>query len=524
MTLHDDPSGLSRRRFLGLTTGAGLGLIAGCAEDASGPGARGTSSPTSAPTPPPGLLLPGGAAGTLAAAPVEIDLAGTVVSTWAYNGMVPGPEIRLRRGEVVRARLTNALAEETTVHWHGVNLVNSMDGVPYVTQAPVGIGEEFAYEFTAPDAGSHMYHAHVGHQLDRGLYGPLIVESSEDEALAYDREFTLMIDDWRDGLAVTEPGTHGGDHGGTATGAPSGRGPTLRFNFGQSMPSADPSATPADDLEADAPAEAGANPGERLGGRVYPMFLINGRPAADPPTLDVRSGERIRLRLMNIAADTGFVVAIEGHAMTITHTDGAPVEPVTVDAVRLGMGERYDVLVTANNAGVWQLAAMPEAKRGFARAVVRYAEAAVSTPPPVDLRPAELTGRQADYDELIYAGSRSRPTGEPDRVHDLTLSSNSRINGQRYPDAEPLEVAAGELVRIRLTNTATLAHPMHLHGHPFWVVTAGANGPLKDTALVGPNGGVASFDFVADNSGTWMFHCHNHYHMENGMARLFDYA
>ncbi|WP_019872889.1 multicopper oxidase domain-containing protein [Sporichthya polymorpha] len=170
------------------------------------------------------------------------------------------------------------------------------------------------------------------------------------------------------------------------------------------------------------------------------------------------------------------------------------------------------------------MAAMPEAKRGFARAVLRYAEASSTTPPPMDLRPDELSGRQASYEDLVYAGSRPRPTGEPDRVHDLTLTSNSRINDQRYPDADPLEVAAGELVRIRLTNTATIGHPMHLHGHPFWVVTAGGNGPLKDTALVGPNGGVASFDFVADNNGTWMFHCHNHYHMENGLARLFDYA
>lgn len=271
MTLPDRPAGLPRRDFLVLTASVGLGLIAGgCTEDSSpGPRGTGTPSPRSASTPAPGLLLPGRAAGTLAAAPVEIDLAGTVVTTWAYNGAVPGPEIRLRQGQVIRARLTNALAEDTTIHWHGVNVPNAMDGVPYVTQAPVGFGEEFAYEFTVPDAGSHMYHAHVGHQLDRGLYGPLIVESSDDEGVAYDREYTLMIDDWRDGLEVTELGTHGGGHGGTATGAPSGRGPALRFNFGQTAPSAGPSTTPTDDPEEDAAPEDGANPGERLGGRLY---------------------------------------------------------------------------------------------------------------------------------------------------------------------------------------------------------------------------------------------------------------
>jgi len=464
----------------------------------------------------------------MAASPFEIDLAGTVVTTWGYNGTVPGPEIRLKRGATVRARLTNALPDETTIHWHGINLVNAMDGVPGVTQEAVKPGGFFSYEFQVPDAGSFMYHAHVGHQLDLGLYGPLIVESDAavDEPLPYDREYTLMIDDWRDGLNVTEPGVHGGGH------APGGGFDFFGNSGSHDGSSASPSPDAGDmsdmgdmnpaDTE-DAPLESGANPGDRLGGRAYPMYLINGRPAADPQTLDVRSGERIKLRLMNIAADTGFLVAIAGHRMTITHTDGMPVEPVEVEAVRLGMGERYDVIVTAGNPGVWQLAAVPQAKRGFARAVLRYAEATATAPPEVDLRPTELTGRQALYGELHYAGSRTRPSGAPDRVHSLVIDGTSSIGGQRFPDADPLPVAAGEVVRLELRNNASLEHPMHLHGHPFWVGTPDGRGPLKDTMLVPANGGTASFDFVADNTGHWMFHCHNHYHMENGLARLVNY-
>lgn len=514
---------MPRRRFLGVAGGVGLGLLAGCADENS---SRPTGTPSLGPTADPsptgtGLLQAGSAAGTIAASPIEIDLAGTVVTTWGYNGQVPGPEIRLRRGESVRARLTNALPDETTIHWHGVNLVNTMDGVAGLTQDPVRPGEMFEYAFRVPDAGSFMYHAHVGHQLDLGLYGPLIVESDVEEPLPYDREYTLMIDDWRDGLGVTEPGAHSGAHSGAHV-------PRGAFDFfGRRDDDSESPSPESEDSESDPPEdalpEAGANPGDRLGGRVYPMYLINGRPAADPMTLEVRSGERVRLRLMNIAADTGFVVAIAGHRMTITHTDGMPVEPVEVEAVRLGMGERYDVVVTADNAGVWQLAAMPEAKKGFGRAVLRYTDASASTPPPVDERPAELTGHQVTYDELHYAGERTRPATTPDRVYDLTLTSNSRINGQRYPDADPLEVEAGELVRFRLTNLAALAHPMHLHGHPFWVDTPSGRGPVKDTMLVPPNGGVGSFDFVADNTGQWLFHCHNHYHMENGMNREVRY-
>lgn len=522
---------LPRRRFLGLAGGVGLGLLAGCADD-DNPGATpgSTASPTSSITADPspsgtGLLLPGTSAGTLGASPIEIDLGGTVVTTWGYNGTVPGPEIRLKRGETVRARLTNALPDETTIHWHGINLVNAMDGVPGVTQEAVRPGDLFEYEFRVPDAGSFMYHAHVGHQLDLGLYGPLIVESEVDEPLAYDREYTLMIDDWRDGLGVTEPETHGGMNGMDGTpGNPGGHGPSGGFGFlggGRSSGSAGPS--PSGDPEQDAGPEDGANPGDRLGGRVYPMYLINGRPASDPPTLDITPGQRIRLRLMNIAADTGFVVAIAGHTMTVTHTDGMPVEPVEVEAIRLGMGERYDVVVTGSNSGVWQVAAMPEAKVGFARAVLRYSDASASTPPAADERPRELSGRQASYDELHYAGERTRPATTPDRTFDLTLYSNSRINGQRYPDADPLDIRPGELIRFNLTNTADLAHPMHLHGHPFWVRTSDGRGPLKDTVLVPPHGGTRSFDFVADNTGKWLFHCHNHYHMENGMLREVHY-
>ncbi len=515
---------MPRRRFLGVAGGVGLSLMAGCAENTD-PGAFPTGTPaTPGPTADPsptglGLLQPGSAAGTITASPIEIDLAGTVVTTWGYNGAVPGPEIRLKRGETVRARLTNALPDETTIHWHGVNLVNAMDGVAGVTQDAVHPGEMFEYEFRVPDSGSFMYHAHVGHQLDLGLYGPLIVESDVPEPLPYDREYTLMIDDWRDGLGVTEPGAHSGAHGpSSGLGFLGG----LR-NGGPSSSEDDEDEDPEAEPEDDAPPPPGANPGDRLGGKVYPMYLINGRPAADPMTLEVSTGERVRLRLMNIGADTGFVVAIAGHRMTITHTDGMPIEPVEVEAVRLGMGERYDVIVTADNSGVWQLAAMPEAKKGFARAVLRYTDAAASAPPAVDDRPTELSGRQAAYDELHYAGERTRPATAPDRVFDLTLTSNSRINGQRYPDADPLEVEAGELVRFRLTNMADLAHPMHLHGHPFWVATPSGRGPVKDTMLVPPNGGVGSFDFVADNSGLWLFHCHNHYHMENGMNREVHY-
>lgn len=462
---------VSRRALLLGTAGLGLGALTGC-----GGGAQGVSRPA--------LLTPGSAAGTLQAAPLSLDLAGSVAATWGYNGTVPGPEIRLRRGETLRVRLANALPDPSTVHWHGIALPNAMDGVPDLTQAAVPAAGEFDYEFVVPEAGSFMYHSHVGHQIDRGLYGPLIVEDP-DEPLGYDREYTLMFDDWSDGLV--DPAAHAADE---------------------------------HDEEDEEPV-AGVNDGPKMGGRRYPHFLVNGRPAADPAAFEVRRGERVRLRLMNIAADTGFLVAIGGHRMRITHTDGMPVEEVVVDAVRLGMGERYDAIVEADTAGAWPIVAIAEAKRGLARAVLRYSDATAAPTPPADARPAELTGRLLSYDDLRPLGDPG-PTGDPTRVHELTLTTEE-INDQRWPDADPLPVAAGEIVRVTMRNTSVQWHPMHLHGHHFRVRTAAGAGPRKDTVLVPGRGGEVSFDVACQNPGKWLFHCHNHFHMDKGMARVLEY-
>ncbi|MFD2092330.1 multicopper oxidase family protein [Blastococcus deserti] len=451
---------VTRRQFLGLTAAAGLTLVTGCTgrEPAAGPRTAG------------GLRL--------TAAPMRLDLAGHAVPTWGY-GTVPGPEIRLRAGEVLRVQLRNELSEDTTVHWHGLAPPNAMDGVPGVTQDPVAPGAGFAYEFETPIPGSFMYHAHVGVQLDRGLYGPLIVEPRHEE-LSYDREYTLMLDDWRDGMDA-----HAGHE-------PAG---------------ADPD--PADAVS--------------FGGRAYPLLLVNGRPPEDPPVLEARPGDRVRLRVMNIAADTGFRVAVAGHRLTVTHTDGMPVEPVTVDALRLGMGERYDVLLeAAPSGGVWQIGVQPEGRPGWGRAVLRCTGSDASPAPAVAERPAELDGRLVAYEEVVAREPLSLPAGAPDRTYDFVLSG-TQIGGQSFPDADPLPVAEGEWVRVRMRNTSSKWHPMHLHGHHFQVLTPTGLGPVKDTVAVPARGGEVTFDFLATNPGRWLFHCHNHHHMEDGMVRLVEY-
>lgn len=432
------------------------------------------------------------------ASPMEFSTGGRTVQTWGYNDVVPGPELRITEGDTLRVKVNNRLPAETTVHWHGLPIVNDMDGVPNVTQPPIASGKEFVYEFAVPVSGSYMYHSHVGLQLDRGLHGPLIVESKSED-LDYDREYTLMLDDWLDGT----PGA------------------------------------PEDALE-DLRNSGGGMGGGMMGGRGsnasgdvdYPLYLVNGRSADDPETLEVRRGQRVRLRLMNPAADTVFRFAVAGHKLTVTHTDGQPVEPVEVDTVRLGMGERYDVILTADNPGVWQMAAAPEGKSGLARTVLRYEENREASAPPADARPKELDGSFLGYGDLRNANGSSFPEdsllGGPDRTLDLALSGGMgdyvwTIDGQTYPDAEELQVSEGEWVRVNLQNQSMMPHPMHLHGHFFQVRNGTGRGPFKDTVIVESHMGNLSFDFVADNPGDWFFHCHNAYHMETGMARVISY-
>lgn len=457
------PVPLTRRGFLALSAGAGLAAVAGC----GGGGA---------PAAPPSLRLQ--------PAPMTLDLAGRPARTWGY-GTVPGPEIRLRAGDTLRVRVDNGLPDDTTVHWHGLAPPNAMDGVPGITQDPVQPGASFTYAFPTPVAGSFMYHAHVGMQLDRGLYGPLVVEP-RDEPLAYDREYTLLLDDWADGL--DDDPAHA-DHGGR-------------------------------------PAEAAVDPDPAtavsFGGRSYPLVLVNGRPPDDPPVLEGRPGDRIRLRVMNVAADTGFRFAVAGHRLTVTHTDGMPVEPLVVDALQLGMGERYDVLVHLDQGGgAWQVGVAPEGGPGWGRAVLRYTGSPVSAAPASDVWVPELGGRLPAYEELVSL--EPLPAGHPDRVFDLALDG-TRIGGQSYPDADPLAVAEGERVRLTLRNTGAKWHPMHLHGHHFQVLTGSGRGPVKDTVAVPARGGVVTIDFLATNPGRWLFHCHNHHHMEDGMVRLVRYG
>jgi multicopper oxidase len=232
------------------------------------------------------------------------------------------------------------MPQGVTVHWHGIALVNDMDGVPDLTQAAVPNGQKFTYDFVVPDAGTYWFHSHVGTQLDRGLYGPLIIEDP-DEKVDYDDELVLVLDDWIDGTGTNPDQVF----------------ENLRKTGMKPMAPGGPGVTPTSPLGAD-------------GGDVeYPYFVINGRVPAYPQVVDYRAGQRIRLRVINAGSDSAFRVAVPNTTMKVIQTDGYPVMPLQANSVILGMGERADAIVTVNES--LPVVAVPEGKQGHAQLNMR---------------------------------------------------------------------------------------------------------------------------------------------------------
>jgi len=471
---------MDRRGFLMLST---AGVLVACTPR---PGDTG-------PAPPAGDLVDV----AMNAAETDVDLGGLAVRTWTYTGTVPAKEIRLRKGQTLRAAVTNSLPQDTSVHWHGLAIPNAMDGVPVLTQAPIAPGGSFRYEFVVPAAGTYYLHSHVGTQLDRGMYGPLIIEDPADGA-DYDDELVVVLDDWIDGTGTNPDEV-------AANLAKTGMKP---------MDTSGPMVSPTMPLGMD-------------GGDVtYPYFLINGRTAKDPHVEDYPAGQRVRLRIINAGADTAFRVAVPGTELNVTHTDGYPVVTRRAESVILGMGERVDAIVTVGSSV--PVIAAPEGKDGHAQLNLRVDGKASGVDVDGFVK-ALRTGVPLDTATLVSAADVALPQRNADITEDLRLAGPVNgytwpINGKLYdPPRNGIALAPGKRVRLRFVNESMMFHPMHLHGHTFQVVSPTGPGPRKDTVLVPPMQTV-EVDFDTDNPGRWIVHCHNDYHLGGGMATFVEYA
>ena len=412
---------------------------------------------------------------------------------WAYNGTTPGPVLRVRQGDRLRVEVANELKADTTVHWHGIRLANAMDGVPHLTQPPIRPGESFVYEFDCADAGTYWYHPHAdsAEQLGRGLYGALIVD--EREPVPVDRDVTWALADWRLD--------------------PSG---AIVDNFG--------------DLH-------DASHDGRLGNTV----TINGRV---PETFAVRAGERLRLRLINVANARIFALDFADHSPEIVALDGHPVAPHAPPEGRivLGPGMRADIVL--NCAG--KPGSRATVADRFPRAdVYRVVDLVYAEAPPLEraqpLAAVALPANPVAEPDLAHAVRHTLTFGggmmgtlrtarlDGRRVDMRTLMQNGfawAVNGavERGHAHKPLFTLKKNASYVfEFVNDTAWWHPIHLHGHTFRVVTQNGtptrHREWRDTVLLAPRERT-EVAFVADNPGDWMLHCHVLEHQASGMASV----
>jgi FtsP/CotA-like multicopper oxidase with cupredoxin domain len=420
--------------------------------------------------------------------PCTLDIAkGVSIKTLSYNGQVPGPVLRMKEGVPVVIDVTNASGSPDLVHWHGLAIDTANDGAMEEGSPMIAAGAVQRYSFTPRPSGTRWYHTHNSafENLTMGTYsgqfGFLLVEGKENPA-KYDQEINLAIHHWE--------------------------------------PSFVPMVETMGSESANMPLTTGSDVG-------YKYATMNGHMLGAGEPIRVKAGQRILLRLLNASATENVVLALPGHKFKIIAMDGNTVpNPTFVEVISLAVAERVDAIVEMNSPGVWILGSTLEKSRQMGLGIV--VEYAGKTGAPVwkDPAPAEW-----DYSQFAWP---SAPT--PDGTFTLTFRDiGSRhgskfdtwtINNKFWPEIEPLVVQAGKRYRMVFRNGSGDQHPMHLHRHSFEVVRIGdrvMSGLKKDTINVMPLDTV-EVDFVADNPGDTLLHCHQQLHMDYGFMQLIKYS
>ncbi len=515
-----------------------------------------------------------GATYDLEVGPVTLDVSGRDIGGFAINGQVPAPLLRFTEGEDLTINVTNTLAVDTSIHWHGFVLPFEQDGVPGMSFDGIKPGETFTYRFKAPKAGTYWYHSHSGLQEGAGMYGPIIIEPNAREPFRYDRDYVVVLSDWHEDspMQVFRNLKRSPDH---YNGIQRTVGEFFRDASDMGLGGA------IDDRLAWG--EMRMMPSDISDVQGY-TYLMNGMNAGQNWTGLFEPGERVRLRFINASAMTFFDVRIPGLEMTVVQADANNVQPVTVDEFRIAVAETYDVIVRPRDDKAVTIFAETMARDGFARGTLAprmgmEGEVPELRDPPrltmADMDHGSMEGMDhagmdpagmdhstmdhaamghdmsamtsAEGDDPFYApGSGLEPDAanggkflsladlraqDPlyderpyDREIKLRLTGNMErymwsINDKKLSEAEPIRLKYGERVRFTFINETMMAHPMHLHG--MWKIVdvgAGKWNPLKHVLTVPPNVTISA-DVEVDAPGQWAFHCHLMYHMAAGMFR-----
>lgn len=466
----------------------------------------------------------------------EVDFALTV------NGRIPAPTLEFVEGDEAVITVHNKLKdEEVSIHWHGILLPPEMDGVPYVNTPPIHPGEKFTFRFNLRQHGTYWYHSHTSVQEQKGVYGAFIVHPKKKK-FVYDKEAVVVLSDWSDENAdeIMKNLKKDGDF----------------YLYKKGSVRSYWSALQADSLMNHLRNEWTRMGGMDLSDVGYDAFLINGKK--DSQILGARAGERIRIRIINAAASTYFYVSLGGLPVKVISADGVDIKPVLADELLMGMAETYDVLFTVPESKNYELRATSQDVTGFASGWIGggsrvhatekplpnlYAgmehdehsgHGSMAEESPIDHGHAGHVGHASKIstltvDELRAETSTAFPREK--RVYDLKLVLGGdmeryvwHINGKAIHEDRVLEIEEGDVVRFTFQNETMMHHPMHFHGHFFRVLNRhGKHSPLKHTVDVPPHG-IRTIEFLANEPGQWMLHCHNLYHMKTGMARVVKYS
>jgi len=382
-----------------------------------------------------------------------------------FNKSMPGPELRVRRGERVTIDVENGLDEGTAVHWHGIRLENQMDGVPMLTQELINPSETKTYSFVPPDEGTFWYHSHYisYEQVARGMMGPLIVE--DDAPPDVDHDITVLMSDWQmgeDGSLTEEfSDMHSVAHGG------------YMGNFARAFLSQD----------------------------------------------QVQTGDRVRLRLINAATNRIFPVAVSGVSGAVVALDGMALsEPRPLAELVLAPAQRVDLIVDVVGSVGFDMMTRQGPYRLADLAVSgtntnRQAGPIMALSPPQLPIPAE----PSQHLTLTMMGGAMGRRHNGDNIWAFNNASDLQ--------ADPFgSFQNGETVRVTFVNDTSFPHGIHLHGHHFYEVDKkGAVGDLRDTTLVNAD---ESRDIICvfDNPGRWLLHCHMLSHAVGGMRTWVNVA
>lgn len=418
---------------------------------------------------------------TLRIAPVSLEIgSGKVIKTVGYNSSVPGPILRFKEGSPVTVDVFNETDVAETVHWHGQQIASAVDGsVEEGTPAVPPRGHR-RYRFTPKPAGTRWYHTHSMAHADltragfSGQFGIAIIEPASQPG-KYDQEICIAAHHWEPSLAHMGPPDNGWEI-------------------------------------------------------AYRSATLNGKMLGAGEPIRVREGQHVLFRLLNASATDEIRLALPGHRFRVIAMDGNPVpNPQTVDFVYLDIGERVDAIVEMNNPGVWVLGSTKDDERMMGMGMVL--EYANKSGQPQWQQPPNV-GR-GPWDYAPFGNGKTGP--EPDHTFEMHIEkipgnridfNHWTINGKSFPEIEMLRIEKGKRYRLFFNNDSGDIHPLHLHRHTFEITSIGGKpmaGLMKDVISVARKS-TAAVDFVADNPGLTLFHCHMQLHMDFGFMQLLTYA